>query len=85
MKSTETLTIEELRKKLQENYEVNFSYVKKNGEIREARGTLNMNTIPFEKLPKDTSLNRSNFSYYDLDKNDWRSLSQDASTVELLK
>lgn len=43
------------------------------GEIRQARGTLNMGTIPATKHPKtDKPLNPKVFTYYDIDKDDWR-------------
>ena len=54
---------------------VTFSYMKKDGSIREARGTLNELLIPTDKLPKGTSTAKPNFSsvaYYDLERQDWR-------------
>ena len=44
--------------------------------LREARGTLLMDVIPEDKRPKGTENRKPNFgtiSYYDLDKEDWRS------------
>ena len=54
---------------------VTFSYMKKDGSIREAKGTLNHLLIPTDKLPKGTSTAKPNFSsvaYYDLERQDWR-------------
>ncbi|MFW6281289.1 MAG: SH3 beta-barrel fold-containing protein [bacterium] len=80
---TKTLSISELREKLQKE-EVKFTFTKKSGELREALGTLNYNKIPEDKKPsEDSNDKRTNLIYFDLDKNDWRSLPKDASTVEI--
>ena len=57
-----------------------FSYFKKDGTIREAVGTLNMDLIPAEHLPKslsaaqnDSSESPATFCYYDLSVPGWRS------------
>ena len=62
-----------------------FSYVKKDGSIREAIGTLDLSRIPEDKRPGTSSrqtggvasaekgINYDTFSYYDLDRNAWRS------------
>ena len=61
---------------------VRFSFKKKNGEIRQAKGTLKMDLIPVSDHPKSegtangvasASGKTGNQSYYDLDKNAWRS------------
>ena len=55
---------------------VTFSYWKKDGSIREAHGTLNMNLIPTDKHPKanaNANANASIFPYFDLDRQAWRS------------
>ena len=56
-----------------------FSYMKKDGTIREATGTLSNAFIPTDKLPKGTAkiINYETFSYYDLVKNEWRSFRLD--------
>ena len=69
-----------------------FSYLKKDGSIREARGTLCMDLIPEDKRPKGINsealngtggaLNRAEpaagvFPYYDLDAAGWRSFRLD--------
>ena len=54
---------------------VRFSYVKDNGDIREARGTLNFNLIPNTHIPTGPRVeeNYETFRYYDLDRQAWRS------------
>ena len=55
-----------------------FSYFKKDGSIREARGTLNPLLIPENKMPRngfetDNGTPAGTFAYYDIDAGDWRS------------
>ena len=57
-----------------------FSYFKKDGDIREAVGTLDFSHIPAEHQPKPLSgapdvrpENYETFRYYDLDAEGWRS------------
>ena len=75
--------IEDIRNDLRNGY-VHFSYVKADGSIRVALGTLNPALIPADKLPKtektdrDIALqeNRDRLGlipYYDLNKDEWRS------------
>ena len=55
---------------------VTFTYMKKDGSLREAKGTLNDLLIPTDKLPKGTGTaepNYSSLSYFDLERQDWRS------------
>lgn len=58
-----------------------FSYVKLDGHIREAVGTLDMSLIPAEHHPKgltDSETKSYNaFAYYDLEKGEWRSFRLD--------
>ena len=58
---------------------VTFSFWKKDGSIREAKGTLHPLLIPFDKHPKGTrdpsSFQFSTFPFFDLDKGEWRSFS----------
>ena len=57
-----------------------FSYFKKDGTIREAKGTLNPNLIPVEFHPKGNSDAREafdTFPYFDLEANGWRSFRLD--------
>ena len=71
------MTVEELKNKLQEGILV-FSYIKKNGETRLARGTSNKGYIESETsyiFPEESSrVKKENLiKYFDLDKNEWRS------------
>ena len=56
---------------------VRFSYVKDNGDIREARGTLCFDLIPTEHIPTTPRVlveeNYEIFRYYDIDSKGWRS------------
>ena len=60
-----------------------FSYFKKDGSIREARGTLVFSIIPEDQWPKkdlkESTYKRGKmtFSYYDLDAAGWRSFCLD--------
>lgn len=71
----ETVDTQRFRELLHKG-EVNFSYKKIDGTIREARGTLDFNMIPEESHPTGTGkvTSDSTISYFDLDKNAWRSL-----------
>ena len=63
---------------LDENKEAHFCFWKKDGfgEVRrEARGTRNTEYIPREKWPKNpTDDVGARINYYDLDREDWRSV-----------
>ena len=74
---------ENFRKKLSTGV-WSFSYFKKDGTIRQARGTLNFSRIPEEHHPKSLSSapdvrpeNYDTFPYYDLDAAAWRSFRLD--------
>ena len=61
-----------------------FSYFKKDGSIREARGTLDFDYIPEQHRPKSLSAasdespkNHETFAYFDLDAQGWRSFRLD--------
>ena len=57
---------------------VTFSFWKKDGSIREAKGTTHPLLIPLDKRPKGekaVSSQYSAISFFDLDKQDWRSFS----------
>jgi len=61
---------------------VSFSYVKLNGQIRDAEGTTNLALIPSEKHPLSSAPdvrpeNYATVAYFDLDKNEWRSFRTD--------
>lgn len=74
------MTKEELTKnqfvKLLRIGHVYFKYTKKDGTVREAKGTLLFESIPFDKHPKGTQTYETPdniVKYYDLDKESWRS------------
>jgi len=54
---------------------VEFQYEKKNGEIRDAKGTLNIEIMGESNIPKGTGyeISDSNIRYYDLNSEGWRS------------
>ena len=57
---------------------VRFSYWKRDGSLREARGTLSQLLIPTDDLPKGVPNPNpcySSIAYYDIDKKAWRSFS----------
>lgn len=66
--------VEQLKEKLR-NGEVKFTYKKKNGEGRTARGTLNKEIYGEANEPKGTakSVPENQVRYFDLDSNGWRS------------
>lgn len=69
--------IPKLRKLMEERI-VEFSFMKANGEIRIAHGTTSMSIIPITKLHErlGEDINTMvNTSYYDTDKQAWRSFS----------
>ncbi len=74
-----TLTIDELRVTLQKD-KVHFEFTKKDGTLRKALGTLNEELIPNEKKPKAVSKS-SNLRFYDLEKEDWRSVWKDTAKI----
>jgi len=81
-----TLSLEQLHEKLKSNQPIEFSFVKKDGTTRLVKGTLNDKLIPKKFLPNDFNIltAKSNFKFFDLEADGWRSLSYDTSTVELL-
>ena len=54
---------------------VEFKYIKKNGEIRTAKGTLNIDVMGEDNAPKGTGYDivDTNIRYYDLNSEGWRS------------
>jgi WYL_2, Sm-like SH3 beta-barrel fold len=75
------------RKKLEERLtlgEVRFSYEKLDGTTREVRGTTNVELIPEEWRPSGGSLAHSGTAYFDLDIEQWRSISSAVAKVKIL-
>lgn len=81
----ENLT-EKLNRLLQSEDVVNFTYTKKNGETRHARGTKKPSAIiavDEDALPKGTGTPKTSvITYFDLDKEAWRAL-QETSLVSI--
>jgi len=75
------------RKKLEEKLlkgEVKFSYEKLDGSVREVRGTTNLEMVPEEWRPTGGSLAHDGTAYFDLDIQEWRSISAVVSRVNIL-
>ena len=69
--------IEELKKKLLEGV-VEFSYTKKDGSLRTAKGTLRMGNIPEDQHPNGNGTSVPGvLRYYDLNSEGWRSFKED--------
>ena len=70
----EKTLIEQLKEKLH-NGEAKFKYKKKNGEERDARGTLKSDIYGAENEPKGTGrpVPEDQIRYYDLNSQGWRS------------
>lgn len=71
---TKQITAVQLNKMLAQG-EVKFAFEKKDGTIRQAIGTRNINMIPIKDLPKQGPTNVNTVNYYDLDKKAWRGVS----------
>lgn len=74
-----TVTISVLKSMLSKG-NVKFTYKKKNGETREAIGTTNKRAldrigIEFKNNDSNPDKSKSVVCYYDIEKNEWRSLS----------
>lgn len=53
---------------------VKFAFRKKDGSVREAEGTTNLNTIPVEKHPKEGKASSPKvITFFDTLKQEWRS------------
>ena len=69
------MTKKEIKEKLHSDKPMIFSYIKKNGELRVAKGTLNINVMGEENAPsgKLESYNEDTIRYYDILAEGWRS------------
>ena len=59
---------------------VAFSFIKLNGQIRDAQGTTNLLLVPDDKQPKDLVPQKDRYAtvaFFDLDKSEWRSFRTD--------
>ena len=60
---------------------VHFTFIKKDGSLRHARGTTCPDLIPVDNMPKgartpaqQTAFQRQTVTFYDIDKKAWRSM-----------
>lgn len=81
----EPITVPELRSLLRQKI-LNFEFIKLNGEIRPAKGTTMMKYIPQAAHPKGIRPSSPKVAtFYDLEKQDWRSVSQRSKEIVLKK
>lgn len=81
----EPVTVPELRALLRQKI-LNFQFIKLNGEIRPAKGTTMMKYIPQSSHPKGIRPSSPKVAtFYDLEKQDWRSVSQRSKEIVLDK
>jgi len=77
------LNIKELRTLLRQKI-LNFEFIKLDGEIRPARGTTMMKYVPQSQHPKGIRPSSPKVAtFYDLDKKDWRSVSEKSKEIVL--
>lgn len=75
MASLNQITHEDLKIKLRLGA-VKFYFRKVGGQLRIAIGTLDLSRLPSDKQPKGGKGPNRCTSYYDLEKGDWRSISE---------
>ena len=81
----EPILIPELRKILRQKI-VNFEFIKLDGEVRPAKGTTMMRYIPPKDHPKGIRPSSPKVAtFFDLDKDAWRSVSQRSKEIVLKK
>lgn len=68
----ENVTRSDLKKLLVENKTVELEFIKTNGETRVAKATLEPSQLPSPLV--ENTVNAEVLTYFDLEKNDWRSL-----------
>jgi hypothetical protein len=79
------VTVPELRKLLHQKI-LNFEFIKLDGEVRPARGTTMMKYVPQAAHPKGIRPSSKKVAtFYDLEKKDWRSVSQRSKEIVLKK
>ena len=80
-----TETIENLKSQMRTGV-VEFSYTKKDGSIRVAKGTLNFDIMSEENQPKNVIDYNSDTTtrYFDINSNGWRSFKND-NFIEIIK
>ena len=81
----EPISVPELRKLLRKKI-VNFEFIKLNGEVRPAKGTTMMKYIPPQDHPKGIRPSSPKVAtFFDLDKDAWRSVSKRSKEIVLKK
>ena len=82
----EPITVPELRKILHDKI-VHFEFIKLDGEVRDVpRGTTMMKYVPHSQQPKGIRPSSKKVAtFYDLQKHDWRSVSQKSKEIVLKK
>ena len=81
----EPISVPELRKLLRQKI-VNFEFIKLDGEVRPATGTQMMKYIPKQDHPKGIRPSSPKVAtFFDLDKQAWRSVSQRSKEIVLKK
>ncbi len=81
----EPMSIEELRKLLRKKI-VNFEFIKLDGEVRPAKGTTMLKYVPPKDHPKGIRPSSPKVAtFYDLDKDAWRSVSRRSKEIVLKK
>lgn len=72
-KKPAAVSIEDLRKRLRKG-PVKFSFQKRDGSLREAVGTLDLEIVPESERPKTGAKASGALSFYDLEKGAWRGI-----------
>ena len=81
----EPISVPELRKLLRKSI-VNFEFIKLDGDVRPAKGTTMMKYIPKEDHPKGIRPSSDSVAtFFDLDKDAWRSVSKKSKEIVLKK
>ena len=79
--------IDELKKLMQKQI-VHFEYLKKDGTVREANGTTNIDiinehseiepeSVNVERVKRNYNVSENSVRYYDIDKKGWRSFNKE--------
>lgn len=87
MKTIKRENVQEVLCNSLKNGETHFTFIKKDGTLRKAVGTINLDMVPdadkqFSNSMEEKSERTDQTSYYDLEKNAWRCCKY-ASVVEI--
>jgi hypothetical protein len=72
---TKSKSAKQLAKALSSNATFTFSFVKQNGDLRQATGTTKSTLIPKELRTSGNNVTENSVRYFDLNKGQWRSVS----------